>query len=129
MARTTLTAARHVRRAVHFTQHFYSARLWTRPRLKAPARASIPNSAISGRELPVAGSAVATSTGGGVTTWAIWISSPDGWIAITGALSSSTTTGSAGVLTATVTSGAISAGVKRTGVLVSLASTIALAFG
>src|SRR5579862_4748030 len=105
-----------------------------RPRLKAPAKASIPNSAISGRELPVAGSAAggsfcATTAGGGVTTWAISTSSPDGWIAITGALWSSTTTGSAGVLIATVTSGVISAGVKRTGVLVSLASTIALALG
>ena len=103
--------------------------------VKAPARASIPNKATSGIELPVAGSRRRAfccdqySAGGGVTTCAISTSSPVGWIAFTGALSSSTTTGSAGVLIATATSGAISAAVKRTGVLVSFAKTIARAFG
>jgi hypothetical protein len=55
--------------------------------------------------------ATSASAGGAVTTSASATSSHVGLIAITGASFSCTTTGSSGDLTATVTSGVISAGV------------------
>src|SRR5581483_6659498 len=105
---------------------------------KAPQRAINPNSPIIGNVLPVAGSVVAAGVlatcvsaraGGGVTTSTSCTSSPVGLIAMIGAWRSCIRTGGSASLAGSVTSTGISTAAKRIGVLVILASSIALAFG
>src|ERR1700693_3126195 len=102
---------------------------------KAALSASNPNSPISGNGLAVFGSSAgsatvdATSAGGGVTTSATCTASPVGWMAMIGACFNCTTTGSSAVTMGAATSKGISTSVKSTGVLVALASSMALALG
>src|SRR5579863_3179744 len=101
---------------------------------------SIPQSAINGSELAVAGrlstgnwvgtdAVTGNSAGGGVTTTASSTCSPVGWIAMIGACFNCTTTGWSTVVIGAATSTGSSRGVKSTGVLVAAAISIALAFG
>src|ERR1017187_10303693 len=96
-----------------------------------------PNNAISGNRLAVegrvcsatTGASATTSTGGGVTTSASCTSSPVGLAAMIGAALNCATTGSSPDLMGSAISRGSSAGVNRTGMLLALASAIALAFG
>src|SRR5271165_4671339 len=104
----------------------------------AQPRARKPREAISGSELAVEGKvlsalpdagAASGCAGGAVTTSAISTSSPVGLIAMIDACFSWITTGTSAEWMGSATSTGSSAEVKSTGVLVSLASAIALALG